>query len=386
MARGCDRLALRQIHTVFNTGTIGGLTDGELLERFRSCDLEAAELAFAALIERHGPMVLRVCQSVLHEPHDAEDAFQATFLILVRRAPSIRKQGLVGSWLHGVAFRVASCQKAASARRRRHERRAAEQSYSIAHHEDRQEVVSVLHEELDRLPEKYRAPLVLCNLECLSHEQAASQLSWPVGTVRSRLARGRERLRSRLLRRGLAPSGALMASAILGEAARGAVPRALVTATARAALREALGHSVAVGVTSGSVTVLVRGAMNVMLLSKIKLVLVAFTLVATAAIVAAKQVGTAIPDENSPVRATGASQDRVGQSGVADDDAAVVKEMGRLDLDLLGQEVRDLREYVAATLRDKLRAERSNAPNTNDARAAFEAARGLYLATGASCT
>jgi RNA polymerase sigma factor (sigma-70 family) len=157
VARVSNPTVLRQIHTVFNIGTIGGLTDGELLERFRSSDLEAAELAFAVLIERHGPMVLRICQSVLHEPHDAEDAFQATFLILVRRASSIRRQNSVVSWLHGVAYRVASCQKAATARRRRHERTAAEQSISIADHEDRRELVSVLHEELDRLPEKYRA-------------------------------------------------------------------------------------------------------------------------------------------------------------------------------------------------------------------------------------
>ena len=126
MAQGRYGTALRQIHVLFNVGTNGGLTDGQLLERFTSCDQEAAELAFAALIERHGPMVLRVCHSVLHERHDAEDAFQATFLILVRKAASIRKHGSVVSWLHGVAFRVASCQKGATSRHRRHERILAE--------------------------------------------------------------------------------------------------------------------------------------------------------------------------------------------------------------------------------------------------------------------
>jgi Sigma-70 region 2 len=108
--------ALRHIDTLFNVGAIGGLTDGQLLERFTSRDDEAAELAFAALVERHGPMVLRVCQSVLRGRHDAEDAFQATFLILVRKAASIRKQNSVASWLHGVAFRIASCQRGATAR------------------------------------------------------------------------------------------------------------------------------------------------------------------------------------------------------------------------------------------------------------------------------
>ena len=103
--------ALRRVQTLFNIGAMGGLTDGQLLDRFTSGHDEAAELAFAALVERHGPMVLRVCQSVLRQRHDAEDAFQATFLILVRKAASIRKQNSVVSWLHGVAFRVASCQK-----------------------------------------------------------------------------------------------------------------------------------------------------------------------------------------------------------------------------------------------------------------------------------
>ncbi len=227
MAQSSYGTALRHIHALFNVGTIGGLTDGELLERFTSCNDEAAELAFAALVERHGPMVLRVCQSVLRERHDAEDAFQATFLILVRKAASIRKQSSVGSWLHGVAFRIACCQKGASARRCRHEQRVAERSAAPAVQEDRDELASVLHEELDRLPEKYRSPILLCYFESLTHEQAARRLCWPVGTVRSRLARGREQLRGRLLRRGLAPSIVLLERCTCAETARAAIPPAL---------------------------------------------------------------------------------------------------------------------------------------------------------------
>jgi hypothetical protein len=116
----------RHLRTLFDVGAVGGLTDGELLSRFASGGGEAAELAFAALVERHGPMVLRVCRSILRDDHAAEDALQATFLILVRRAGSVRKRDSIGSWLHGVALRVAGCARRSAARRRVHERRAAE--------------------------------------------------------------------------------------------------------------------------------------------------------------------------------------------------------------------------------------------------------------------
>ena len=276
--------ALRHIHVLFNMGMIGGMTDGQLLERFTSCDQETAELAFAALVERHGPMVLRVCQSVLRERHDAEDALQATFLVLARKAASIRKHNSVVSWLHGAAFRIASCQKGATSRRRRHERAAAEREVASADDEEREERASVLHDELDRLPEKYRAPLVLCYLEGLSHEQAARQLCWPVGTVRSRLARGREQLRGRLMRLGLAPSIVLLEKALYSEAARAAIPPALASATARAAIHYASVRFVATGITSTSVALLVEGAMNVMFLAKMKFALLACGLIATGAV------------------------------------------------------------------------------------------------------
>ena len=132
MAQASYGTALPPHPYAFPRGTIGWLTDEQLLERFTFCDAEAAELAFAALVERHGPMVLRVCQSVLRERHDAEDAFQATFLILVRKAASIRKRSSVVSWLHGVALRVACCQKGATVRRRRHERSVNERPVASA--------------------------------------------------------------------------------------------------------------------------------------------------------------------------------------------------------------------------------------------------------------
>src|SRR5262249_21871739 len=156
--------------------------DGQLLERFATRGGEAAELAFAALVERHGPMVLRACRAVLRDEHEAHDAFQATFLVLVRRAGSLWVRDSLGPWLHQVACRVAWCARSASARRRRHERQAAERSGPAASEASRDELGPVLHEEIDRLPEPYRAAIVLCCLEGLTLEQAARRLGWPIGT------------------------------------------------------------------------------------------------------------------------------------------------------------------------------------------------------------
>jgi len=236
MAIGKDRAVLRQLRTLFNVGAIGDLTDGQLLERFAGSRGEAAELAFAVLVERHGPMVLRVCRGVLVDPHDREDAFQATFLVLVKKARALWVRDSLGPWLHQVAYRTASRARSAAARRRRHERRAA-----LARQESRDELGDelgrVLHEELDRLPERYRAPVVLCDLEGCSHEQAARHLGWPVGTVKSRQARGRERLRDRLRRRGLAPNAGLLATALSGDGHTALLPPALVDSTTKAVVQ-----------------------------------------------------------------------------------------------------------------------------------------------------
>jgi RNA polymerase sigma factor (sigma-70 family) len=194
------------VETLFESGAIGQQTDGELLGRFRERHDHTAESAFAILVERHGPMVLRVCRSILRNEHDAQDAFQATFLILVRRAGSVRDRESIGSWLYGVALRVAACARASVAHRRRHERHAAERApKQCARDDSEREISAVLHEELGRLPERYRAAVVLCYLQGLTCGAAARQLGWPVGTVKSRLSRGRERLLRRLIHRGLGP-------------------------------------------------------------------------------------------------------------------------------------------------------------------------------------
>ena len=166
---------LQTVQTLFDLGTVGGLSDGELLGLFAGGHDERAELAFTTLVERHGPMVLRVCRSILRDEHDAQDAFQATFLILVRRAPLIRKRESVGSWLHGVALRVSVCARTALARRRRHEQCAGGYAPTCSGDElESREIAAVLHEELGRLPERYRAAVVLCYLEGLSCEAVAS--------------------------------------------------------------------------------------------------------------------------------------------------------------------------------------------------------------------
>ncbi len=249
----------RSLGALFEIGVTGDLPDGQLLERFTSGHREAAELAFRALVERHGPMVLRVCRRLLDDPNDAEDAFQATFLVLLRRAALIRDRGSVAAWLHGVAQRVASRARVESARRRRIERQGIRPELERNADPDRLDLESLIDQELARLPEKYRAPIVLCYLEGLTHEGAADRLGWPVGTVRGRLSRARDLLRSRLTRCGVTASAALAAVGSLSETARAAVPAALRDATVRAAAEIAAGRTIA-AVASVRIAAWVEGA------------------------------------------------------------------------------------------------------------------------------
>jgi RNA polymerase sigma factor (sigma-70 family) len=249
----------RQFRTLFGGGTASGLTDGELLGRFAARRGESSELAFAALLERHGGMVWGICRRVLDDPRDVEDAFQATFLILVRRARTIRNRDSLASWLHGVAYRVACSARSDGLRRRRHERLYAEGAERLAPppRDEGLDLRPIVDGELLRLPEAYRAVVVLCDMEGLSYEQAARSLGWPMGTVKSRLARGREKLRSRLIRRGIAPLVGLMGAE---------VPAGLLESMAQAASRPDVG-----GVLSTQVIQLTEGVIRTMLLSKLKL-------------------------------------------------------------------------------------------------------------------
>jgi RNA polymerase sigma factor (sigma-70 family) len=257
---------VQNIQALFDAGAIGELTDRQLLERLKADDRDAAELAFAVLVRRHGPMVFRACCSIVRDRHEAEDAFQATFLILYRKVGSLWLRDSIGPWLYGVACRVASCARSAAIRRRALERKSAERvklTVDDASWDDRD---SVLREELGRLPIGYQMAVVLCDLEGLTHEQAARQLGWPAGTVRSRLARGRDRLRDRLSRRGLAPAVVPMGA----WRARDSVPASLTTIAVENALRFAAREG-ASG-TMASAIALMEGALRVMFVGKFKLI------------------------------------------------------------------------------------------------------------------
>jgi RNA polymerase sigma factor (sigma-70 family) len=249
--------ALQHIRTLAAGSAGDDASDGLLLERFIA---RREEVAFAGLVRRHGPMVLSVCRRVLHHAQDAEDAFQATFLVLARKAASIRKRDSLGSWLHGVAYHLAVKARDRGWRRRRHENRAGESRPGQSPAADAwRELQGILDEELRRLPEKYRAPLVLCYLQGQTHEEAALQLGWPVDTVKTRLSRARQRLRVRLSGRGLALSAGSFAVVLAASAAPAAVPTRLVEPTLRAALAFGVGHGGASAGTAAAVVLAQEG-------------------------------------------------------------------------------------------------------------------------------
>jgi RNA polymerase sigma factor (sigma-70 family) len=223
----------KQMTRLFGEGTLAGRPDTQLVDLFlRHRD----EAAFAALVARHGAMVLGTCRAVLRDPDEAEDAFQATFLVLARKARSIRGSESLGGWLHRVAYRAAIQANRAASRRRAEERKAAAMraltTVPAGMHDD---LRTLIHAEIERLPEALRLPVVLCDLEGLSRQQAADELQWNEGTVRGRLARGRERLRARLVRRGVTPAAGALAAALARESAA-AVPAAWAAAATRAAV------------------------------------------------------------------------------------------------------------------------------------------------------
>ncbi len=232
-------------------------TDGELLTRFLS---QRDEAAFEALVRRHGPMVLSVCRRVLRSESDAEDAFQATFLVLIRKAASIRPRERAANWLYGVAFHTAQKARAAALKRRAKERRAGKMHRPDAPDDRWQELLPLLDRELVRLPDRYRIPIVLCELEGKTHKEAARQLGWPVGTVSGRLSRGRAELARRMKRHGASPQ----------ELTPAVVPPALTATAVKAATAFAAG-SAAVAV-SAKVIALAEGASRAMLLTKLKAV------------------------------------------------------------------------------------------------------------------
>jgi RNA polymerase sigma factor (sigma-70 family) len=239
--------------------------DPQLLERFLT---QRSEAAFAALVRRHGPMVLSVCRRILHHTQDAEDAFQATFLVLARKAGSIRKHESVGSWLHGVAYRVSRMSKNKETRRRARQRGIAQQQPAEARDDIHwHELRLVLDEELGKLPEKYRTPLVLCYLEGRTRDEAAKQLGVSKAVFRRRLEYGRDQLGRQLARRGLTLSAALSAPLLADAAAQAALPPLLIATTVRAGLASALGNTVS-GILSDQVVALAESGASSLLAKK----------------------------------------------------------------------------------------------------------------------
>jgi RNA polymerase sigma factor (sigma-70 family) len=270
------------LQILFNEGAVGALTDGELLERFITRREEAAEAAFATLVQRHAPMVLATCRQLLGDVHDAQDASQAAFLVLARKARSIRRGQAIGGWLHAVAVRIASKARVAAARRRAHERRGAAMSVHHADEPDRSDRWADLHDQIDRLPDRFRLPIVLCYLEGLTHLEAARQLGWPVGTVESRMARARERLRERLAGRGEWATTLPVSLGALPELDTTAAPAAWIEATARAATQFAAGDAAAV-VATAHVAAMARGMLWTMGIHQARLAIVSLLTVAAIA-------------------------------------------------------------------------------------------------------
>jgi RNA polymerase sigma-70 factor (ECF subfamily) len=243
------------------------LTDAQLLERFVK---RRDEPAFAALVARHGPMVLGVCRRLVRDAQEAEDAFQATFLVLARKAAVIQRQPLLAGWLYGVAYRLAVRLRGQTARRRTREQRDVDLTALAAADDGAySDVRPLVHEEVGRLPDKYRSAVVLCYLEGKTNEEAALQLRWPVGSVKSRLARARELLRTRLTRRGLTLSAGLLTTALVINKASASL--ALTDATIRGAALFAAGDAVAGGLISARVVKLSYGVLRTMILTKAKI-------------------------------------------------------------------------------------------------------------------
>ena len=260
MASAALGSAFRHLRDLFGVGTATGLLDGQLLARFSDTN---DAVAFEALVARHGPMVLATCRAVLKSEHDVEDAFQTTFLVLARKARSIRGGDALGGWLHRVAYRAAVQASVEAKKRRRKESEAgamAPMSSSHPDHEFNHDVRPIVHQEIDRLPESQRLPVVLCDLEGLTYDEAADRLRWTVPTLRCRLAKARQRLKGRLTRKGFAAPA--LGAVLPAEVARAAVPPVLIRSTVLAATG---------GSASSGVVLLTHTLLREMVMTKIKL-------------------------------------------------------------------------------------------------------------------
>jgi RNA polymerase sigma factor (sigma-70 family) len=327
-------VVVREVSRLFRVGTVAGFSEGQLLDRFVTSRDEAA---FEALLARHGPMVLGVCRRVLDDPSDVEDAFQATFLILVKKAASLRNRDLLANWLYGVALKVARRARKTASRRRAREKTERTEAVmpgpGVGNGVDEPgELRAILDDEIARLPEKFRTPVLLCYLQGLTHDQAAERIACPVGTVRSRLAKARDVLQGRLTRRGAAPSAGLLATdRLLGACPE--VPYALLQSTIKAASQLATGQALAAGTVSTSTCVLMKGAMNAMTIQK------CLTVVTAASTLGLATVGGSLLAAQESGRGSGSS-------------ASQTREQDRDELiKSLRQELREARQRIAAQTR-----------------------------------
>ncbi len=297
---------------MFDAGTVSGLGEEELLERFVAGRDEAA---FGALLARHGPIVLGVCRRWLRDPRDVEDAFQATAMILMRKAGSIKEPHLLGPWLHGVAYRVAHRARKVAARRGERERTGAmteeieEAGRPVGMDHD---LKAALDQEIDRLPESLRLAVVLCHLEGLTQPEAASRLRTTPDSIRGRLARAREKLRARLTRRGFALPGGLLALDLAAGSASAALPVALIEAS--------LPMARAGAVPTASVAILTNGVIRAMTLSKLKTIAATILCVGTVAAAAAGFAGRGAVDARKAEASTPKVADQPRPDANAPDD------------------------------------------------------------------
>ena len=303
MAREQPPALLDPLRRLIARQTGSSLTDAQLLDDFVS---RRDEAAFEVLVWRHGAMVLAVCKRVLRDAHEAEDAFQAAFLVFARKAGSVGRGEVVAAWLYKVAYRIALRLRAAAVKRAP----SGEATDDLpapgpAGDADWRDLRPVLDDEIARLPEKYRAPFVLCYLEGRTNEEAAAQLGCPKGTVLSRLSRGRERLRARLTRRGVALTATALALTLSQNAASATVPAALVPSTVGAAIPFAAGKAAA-ELVPAHVAALTEGALKAMTLIKLKVAsaVLALAVLGTGIAWAAGGGGGDAPTPAPPLNAT----------------------------------------------------------------------------------
>jgi RNA polymerase sigma factor (sigma-70 family) len=341
MANANRGVVYQQIDRLYRDGTLSGLSDSQLLDRYLTLGDDAA---FEAIVNRHGPMVLGLCKRVLRDPRDIEDAFQASFLILVRKAPSIRDRGRLSNWLFGVAYRVARRARTNTLRRR--DREVAVANFDAPSTPETAVVGEELDQELGRLPRKYRMPLILCYLEGHTHDQAAEELACPVGTVRSRLARGRDLLRRRLTTRGYVPTAAALGegAAVPTTLITEAVPPSLVAATVQAALAISASKTLQAGAASASALALAQGVLTTMKFAQWKLVgsIILATSVSAGSVVAVsyaarqnpKDVRDANANQVTPAKDAEQSDARTAVGSTTKASAAVEKRLRSLEAKL----------------------------------------------------